>query len=194
MSGLAGRHNLSNIVAALAACSHVGCVDTELAQGLRHAGRLERRFNVTCTKAGVSVVDDFAHNPAKIEAAMIAAQAMASRVFALFQPHGYGPTRFMRDDLIETFSRVARPTDTVVMLPIYYAGGTVTRDISSEELVSEMCARGTSAVAPHDRDACIELLRANAGSGDVVLSMGARDPTLGQFAQQVVDVVGNGRG
>ncbi len=173
-------------VAALAVCSHLGCSDEPLGRGLPGAGRLERRFNVIRTRTGVTVIDDFAHNPAKIEAAMTAAQAMTSRLFALFQPHGYGPTRFMRDELIDTFVRVTRPADIVIILPIYFAGGTVTRDVSSADLVAQMCARGTRAFAPHDRNACIELLCREVAHGDLVLSMGARDPGLGEFAQRLV--------
>ena len=52
---------------------------------------------------GVEVIDDFAHNPDKIAASLAAARARADKVLAVFQPHGFGPTRFLRDDLARPF-------------------------------------------------------------------------------------------
>jgi len=184
-SPLAGEHNLSNALAALCACSVLECDERALARALATAGRLARRFERVESASGVVVIDDYAHNPAKIEAALRTAQAMARRVFAVFQPHGFGPTRFMQDELVEVLTRVPRSEDRVFLLPIYYAGGTAQRDISSADLVARLVANGAHAAAPESRDACVAELRAQAVAGDLVLVMGARDPSLPGFARAV---------
>jgi len=193
-SPLAGEHNLSNALAALCACSVLGCDDRALAVALTSAGRLSRRFEQVSSKGSVTVIDDYAHNPAKIEAALRTAQAMARRVFAVFQPHGFGPLRFMQEELVEVLSRVPRAEDRVFLLPVYYAGGTAQRDISSADVATRLVAKGRQAEAPESRDACLALLRAQATAGDLVLVMGARDPSLPAFARAVAEATaGSGR-
>jgi UDP-N-acetylmuramate--alanine ligase len=150
---------------------------------------IERRFEITTTSAGVTVVDDYAHNPEKIRAALAAAQSMSGRVFAVFQPHGFGPTRFLRDDLVEVFSTCLRPGDRAFILPIYYAGGTVQKDISSADLVEEIRRRSADTAAPASRGECIAEIVREAASGDLVLSMGARDPSLPDFARRIAAAI-----
>jgi len=90
---------------------------------------------VTRTAKGVIVVDDFAHNPAKIAAAVSAARTLARRIIAIYQPHGFGPTRFLKDEYIATFRQTLHDRDTLYLLPIYYAGGTANKNISSGDIV-----------------------------------------------------------
>lgn len=188
-SPLPGVHNLSNIMAALTVCMRLGCGAEELATALPDSGQLERRFNRYDSDTGVIVIDDFAHNPAKIAAAVQAAQPFGRRLIAVFQPHGYGPTRFMREELITTIAQVMRSDDRLLMLPIYYAGGTAQRDISSDELVDELRQRGVDAEAPADRSACTARIAELGRPGDVVLSMGARDPSLPELARSFVSAI-----
>ena len=68
------------------------------------------------------MVDDFAHNPAKIAAAVAAARGLSERIIAVYQPHGFGPTRFLKNEYIATFRTIFRQNDSLYLLPIYYAG------------------------------------------------------------------------
>ena len=101
-----GAHNVENALAAIAACRALGVPLADDGGAARRASSgVGRRFQSLGVARGVEVVDDFAHNPAKIAAALAhRAAPRARRVLAIYQPHGYGPTRFLRHDFVETFA------------------------------------------------------------------------------------------
>jgi UDP-N-acetylmuramate--alanine ligase len=185
-----GRHNVSNALAAIAACHAVGVPIAAMAAPLAAFQGVGRRFEVIGTAHGVEVVDDFAHNAEKIAASLRTAQARSARVLAVYQPHGYGPTRFLRRDFVETFSRLLRPQDQIFMLEIFYAGGTAVRDFSAADIVAEIAACGTLAHFAPSRDWLIARIAEEAKAGDLVLVMGARDPSLTAFARDILEAIG----
>ncbi|NTV75063.1 MAG: UDP-N-acetylmuramate--alanine ligase, partial [Holophaga sp.] len=128
---------------------------------------------------------DFGHNPAKIAASLRTARNRAGRVLAVFQPHGFGPLRFLRNEFVQAFAEGLRPGDLLWMLDVFYAGGTVNRDISSAEVVAEIAAKGARAFHAPSREWLVETLAAAARPGDLVLIMGARDPSLTDLAKAV---------
>jgi UDP-N-acetylmuramate--alanine ligase len=142
------------------------------------------------TKQGVVVVDDFAHNPAKIAAVVRAARGLSGRIIAVYQPHGFGPTRFLKDEYIATFRKIFRQNDSLYLLPIYYAGGTAQKDISSEDIINNLGLVAFSAQAVRDRDELVALVGAEAKHGDCVLLMGARDPSLPGLVKRIIDMLG----
>ena len=190
---LPGNHNLENLCAALCVCEHFGCEQTALADAVRNYEGVARRFFVTTTSQNVHVVDDFAHNPAKIIAAMRAAQGLSKRILAIYQPHGFGPTRFLKDEYIATFRTAFRQNDSLFLLPIYYAGGTAQKDISSEDIIQGLGSVAFSAQALSGRDELLSKLKATVRSGDCVLIMGARDPSLPALVKKVVELFGGER-
>lgn len=185
-----GAHNVANALAALGACRALGVPLAELAAPLAAFQGVARRFQVLGSPRGVTVVDDFAHNPAKVQAALRTGKLRSGRVLAVFQPHGFGPLKFMREELVAVLAEEARPQDRVWMLPVFYAGGTAHRDISSEEVVADLVARGVAAEAAPDRETLCGRLAAEARDGDLILLMGARDPSLGPWAREVLARIG----
>jgi UDP-N-acetylmuramate--alanine ligase len=145
-----------------------------------------RRFQVLGVSSGVTVVDDFGHNPDKIAASLRTAARRAARVLAVFQPHGFGPLRFLRADLAAMFAAELRTQDRLWLLEAHYAGGTVTRDVSSTDLAADLQARGCPAAFAGSREALVHALAAAARPGDLVLVMGARDPSLTDLAKAVL--------
>jgi UDP-N-acetylmuramate--alanine ligase len=109
---------------------------------------------------------------------------------AIYQPHGFGPTRFLKDEYLNTFRTVLGSEDTLFLLPIYYAGGTAQKDISSQILISSLGEVSFKAHAPENRDQLLSLLDKNVNSGDCVLLMGARDPSLSSFALRIAEHFG----
>jgi UDP-N-acetylmuramate--alanine ligase len=107
-------------------------------------------------------------------------------VLAIYQPHGYGPTRFLRDDFVRTFASELRRDDRAFWLEVFYAGGTATRDFSSAVIVKEISARGARAEFAPSREGLVERIAAIARPGDLVLVMGARDPSLTDFAKTML--------
>jgi UDP-N-acetylmuramate--alanine ligase len=190
---LPGSHNLENLAAALCVCEQYGCEPPALADAVRSYEGVARRFSVTRTRQGVQVVDDFAHNPAKIAAVVGASRGLAGRVIAVYQPHGFGPTRFLKEEYIGTFRNIFLPRDSLYLLPIYYAGGTAQRNISSEDLVRDLGPVAFRAQAVADRGALLAGIRSDARAGDCVLLMGARDPSLPALAARIIDLFGGER-
>ncbi|OGJ93564.1 MAG: hypothetical protein A2350_14485 [Candidatus Raymondbacteria bacterium RifOxyB12_full_50_8] len=138
-------------------------------------------------KNGIQVIDDFAHNPTKVRAALATAQKKAQRVLAVFQLHGFGPARFLKNEFIQAFAGALRPGDCLYMPEIYFAGGTVTRDISSEDIINGIREKGKQAFFfPSRAQVFAEVLK-EARAGDCILIMGARDPGLPEFARTLAD-------
>ena len=192
-----GRHNVENAMAAIAACVALGVPLSAMREPLRTFQGVARRFQVLGTRRGVTVVDDFGHNPAKVAASIHAAhlqvQATGGRVLAVFQPHGFGPLKFLRAEFVETFARELAPGDRLWFLDVFYAGGTATRDITSAEVVADIAARGVAAVLAPSRKWLVEQLADEAREGDLVLVMGARDPSLTDLVQTILEALSGRR-
>jgi UDP-N-acetylmuramate--alanine ligase len=189
---LPGDHNLENLRAALCVCEHFGCEPRGLANAVKNYEGVARRFTMIRTKQNVHVVDDFAHNPVKIAAAVSAARGLAKRIIAIYQPHGFGPTRFLKDEYIAVFRTIFHQNDSLYLLPIYYAGGTAQKDISSEDIIQGLGPVAFKAQAPKDRDELLVRLQADVKPEDCVLVMGARDPSLPALVKKVVELFGGG--
>ena len=185
-----GLYNVYNATAAIAAGRACGLTLGQMVPALAGFAGVSRRFESVGEAAGVEVIDDFAHNPDKIAAAVAAAHdrlgRSAGRVLAVFQPHGFGPTRFLRDALVATFA-ASLGSDDVLWLPeIYFAGGSVTRDISSGDLVDDIRRQDRDARFLPERDDLPPAIAAEARPGDLVLVMGARDPSLTEFSRTIL--------
>ena len=183
---VAGAHNVANALAAIAACRTLDVTLADMAAPLACFRGIGRRFQTVGKARGVEVVDDFAHNAEKIAAAIKTAHLRAARVLAIYQPHGYGPTRFLRRDFVATFSRELEPEDRLWMLEVFYAGGTATRDFSSADIVAEIASLGTNAEFAPTREWLVARIAKEARPGDLVLVMGARDPSLTELARAIL--------
>src|SRR3990172_7312956 len=166
---LPGEHNLENLRAALCVCEQFGCEPAALADAVKNYEGVARRFSVIRTKQNVHVVDDFAHNPAKIAAVVRAARGLSDRIIAVYQPHGFGPTRFLKEEYITTFRTAFQQNDSLYLLPIYYAGGTAQKDISSEDIIQGLGPAAFNAQALSSRDELLTKLQADAKPEDCVL-------------------------
>jgi UDP-N-acetylmuramate--alanine ligase len=186
---VAGAHNVANALAAIAAASLLGVALEEMIRPLASFRGIGRRFQSVGKTHGVEVIDDFAHNAEKIAAAIKTAKLRANRVLAIYQPHGYGPTRFLRNDFVATFARELEGHDLLWMLEVFYAGGTATRDFSAADIVAEIGARGVNAEFAPSREWLVARIAAAARPGDLVLVMGARDPSLSALARAILAAV-----
>ncbi len=180
-----GRHNMENALAAASVASQLG-VDLKIcAAALKNYEGIYRRHQILGNKNGVWVIDDYAHNPAKCAASIAACQHIAPKVVAWFQPHGYGPTRFLRHDFVKEIAAVLRPQDEIWMSEIFYAGGTAVKDISANDLIMDIKALDKNAFFIEDRNDFLETARPHLTNDCVLLLMGARDPGLELFGKQV---------
>lgn len=184
---LVGKHNMENALAATAIAAQAGVKLTIAAESLSRYEGIYRRNQVLGNKHGVWVIDDFAHNPVKCAAAIQACQPIAPKVIAWFQPHGYGPTRFLRNDFVHEIANVLRPEDEIWMSEIFYAGGTAVKDISANDLINDLKALNKPAFFVEHRKDFLKAARSHLTNNCVLLLMGARDPSLEQFAKDVWD-------
>ena len=181
-----GRHNVANALAALAAARAVGVPLDEAAAALGAFQGIRRRLETVGTRGGVTVIDDFAHNPDKLAATLDTLHAFPGRLLLMFQSHGYGPLRLMKDAFAKTFAERMAQDDVLLMPEPAYFGGTVDRSVGSADLAEAVAARGRQAEALPDRPACGDRLLQLARPGDRLVIMGARDDTLSTFAAEVL--------
>ncbi len=182
-----GEHNIANALAAIAGASILGIAINEAATALQSFGGVRRRLEtIGCSSNGVRVMDDFAHNPDKVTASLNALKSQQGRLRVFFQPHGYAPLRLFLDPLSEAFSGGLSHDDLLVVSPVYYAGGTVaSREVTSEDLVNAVRARGANARLATDRKEALAWLCDGIAPGDCIVVMGARDDTLTDFCHHI---------
>ncbi len=183
---LIGRHNAENAFAAVVLCDRLGLDLAAVRNALSSFSGIERRLQPAGGAHGVIVVDDYAHNPAKIRAAWQAVAPMHARILGVWRPHGFAPLRSMMNELAEAFTGICRPSDRVFILPVFYSGGTANQAVTSEDLVNLLKRRNVEAWAVRDYDALIHVLAPECRAGDCVLCMGARDPYLPVFSRRLV--------
>ena len=188
--GVPGRHNAENALAALGAVHALGVPLGEAAAALARFAGLKRRLETVGTAGGVTVIDDFAHNPDKIAATLETLTAQPGRLLIMFQPHGYGPLAKMGQELADTFVRGMRAGDRLFLPDPDYQGGTVDRSRGSDWLAEAITSAGSNAEHVPDRAAIGERLLSEALPGDRIAILGARDDTLTEFAVELVRRLG----
>jgi UDP-N-acetylmuramate--alanine ligase len=176
---------MENALAAIAVAQSLGVGLSDCKEALASYEGIFRRHQVYGEKHGVVLIDDFAHNPVKCARSIQACQPFSDKLIAWFQPHGYGPTRFLRHDFVEELAKALRSGDEIWMSEIYYAGGTAVKDISANDLIEDLKLKGVNAFFVLDRNDLVEQMRPHFTNSTTVLLMGARDPSLGEFARQV---------
>lgn len=180
-----GKHNMENVLAAVSVAHLLGVDYAVAAKAIESYEGIYRRHQLLGIKNGVYVIDDYAHNPAKCAASILACQPIAKKVIAWFQPHGYGPTRFLRNDFVKEIAAVLRPQDEIWMSEIFYAGGTAVKDISANDLIQDLQQLGKNAFFVEERDQLLAAILPHIEGETVILLMGARDPGLEAFSKQV---------
>jgi UDP-N-acetylmuramate--alanine ligase len=181
-----GEHNVYNALAALAVARALAIPLKNAGEALSRFTGIRRRLEVVGMSNGITVIDDFAHNPDKIAATLATLHAFPGRLLILFQPHGFGPLKKMKAEFIEVFARHLSADDMLIMPePVYY-GGTTDRSVGSEEIVQGVREAGLSAQAFATRTECGSKLLAVVRPGDRIVVMGARDDTLATFASDLL--------
>ncbi len=189
-----GRHNVSNALAALSVVSQMGLDMGNCIQGLQAFRGVHRRLELVGSAHGVTVIDDFAHNPDKIAASLETLKSFEGRLHVIYQQHGYRALQMLRHELADAFVEGLGQDDKLIMPDVYYAGGTVAREVTAEDFVSDLKERGVDAVHIENRDGILDAVLSEAKSGDRIVVMGARDDTLHDFAKQILQGIENSHG
>lgn len=166
-----GDHNVSNALSAIAVARHLGISHDDIRTALENFAGVNRRFTRVGVVDGVTIIDDYAHHPVEIAAALKAArQATKSKVIAVHQPHRYSRL----DDLFEDFCKCFNDADVVIIADVYAAGEDPIEDRGRDALVAGISGHGHRRVlALENEDALPDLVRAEASTGDMVICLGA---------------------
>ncbi|MHA1108036.1 MAG: glutamate ligase domain-containing protein, partial [Alphaproteobacteria bacterium] len=173
---MVGAHNVQNALAAVAIAREMGIADDRIRSGLSAFSGVKRRFTVTGTVAGITVVDDYGHHPVEIAAVLGAARdSTEGKVIAVVQPHRY--TRLQ--SLFEEFCTCFNDSDAVIVADVYPAGEEPIEGMDRDGLVDGLRAHGHRNVIALDRpeDLATTIAR-TAVDGDCVICLGAGTITL----------------
>lgn len=167
-----GEHNITNALAAIAASAFLGAAPEDCVKGLHHYTGTERRFQLKGKKDGITVIDDYAHHPTEIKAALAAAQNVQhNTTWCVFQPHTFSRTRFLFDEFGEAFG----DADEIIIADIFAARETDDGTISAAQLAERIAQTGKSARYVGDFAAIEAYLREHCKSGDLLMTVGAGD-------------------
>ncbi|MFA6290979.1 MAG: Mur ligase domain-containing protein [Victivallales bacterium] len=185
-----GLHMAMNAVSVLATLEMLGLYDPDCHRHISSFGGVWRRFNIKGRlPTGALVIDDYAHNPEKIGSCIRTAKEItAGRLFAVFQPHGFGPLKFMKDNLFKELEKVISKEDKFIFLPVFYAGGTTAFSPTSEEVVSEFDLKAEgNFLFFKNRDHLEKYLKSETCADDTVAVMGARDNSLSTWTEKILN-------
>ncbi len=182
-----GIHNAANAAAVIAMLELLGIEREKAVDAAAGFSGVWRRFDFAgTTESGARIYDDYAHNVEKIQSCIRAAKEISGgKVLAIFQPHGFAPLRFMREELLAMLKETLEKEDYFAFLPVYYAGGTTSFTPKSEEVAAEYQQQLPEQVLFFEtRDLADEWIRSGLQEGDVAVIMGARDNSLSDWAKK----------
>lgn len=186
---LPGEHYIKDALAVIAVAKEMNIDLRTVSAALENFQGVYRRFNSIANINGIEIIDDFAHNPHKLSATLKAAHLRGKRLQVFFQPHAFTSIQILLKEFIECFSENIKPEDTLYLGEVYYPGGTIPEHISANLVYQGLKHLGVSAVYTPCRNEAAALIAAKAKEGDVVLVLGARDPTLTDFAKQIAEKI-----
>jgi UDP-N-acetylmuramate--alanine ligase len=170
-----GRHNVLNALAAISSGLALGATVEVMARGLAAYSGVERRFQLLGEARGIVVVDDYAHNPTKVQAALETARIAypGRRIIAAFQPHLFSRTR----DFAREFATSLATADDIFLTEIYPAREQPMEGVTSGLIVDALRASGRDVAWRGERGTLADALTRSTREGDVVVTIGAGDIT-----------------
>ena len=166
-----GDHNVSNALASVAVALHLGMSSDAIRAGLHSFKGVNRRFTKVAELDGVTIIDDYAHHPVEIAAALKAArQSHSGRIMAIHQPHRYSRLHDLFDDFCTCFN----DADVVGITDIFAAGEAPIAGADRDSLVIGLTGHGhRNAMAVADEAALTAFLAAHCQPGDMLICLGA---------------------
>ena len=180
---MAGRHNIENAMAAIAVAKQLGIEDLKIKSAFAEFKGIQRRFDIRYQDQRRVYIDDYAHHPSELRAAIGAAKELypGRKITGIFQPHLYSRTR----DFADGFAAALDELDALIMLPIYPARELPIEGVESELIVSKM--KNENKVLK-EKEELIEYLKAI--DFEILLTLGAGD--IDVFVPQIEKVLSNG--
>lgn len=184
---LIGAFNVANAMCAVACCSLLGIKPEDSCKILEDFLGAKRRLEVLGKTNDITVIDDFAHNPDKVAASMSALKSYKGRLILMFQPHGFSPMRLMGKEIMDSFIEAMSEDDILLLPEIFFAGGTVKKDISSLDLVNYAKRHNVNARYFATRDELKDYILEIARKNDRIVLMGARDNSITDMGFELLE-------
>ena len=184
---LIGAFNIANAMCAAACCSLLGIDGKTSCEILQTFLGTKRRLEVLGQARQITVIDDFAHNPDKVNASISALKSYPGRLIIMFQPHGFSPMRLMGKEIMDNFAKHLDKEDILLIPEIFFAGGTVKKDISSKDLVEHAKSQSLNALYFATRDEQKEHILKIAEPNDRIVLMGARDNSITTMGYELLE-------
>ena len=179
-----GKHNLSNTAAAIAACRTAGVLFKDIKKGIENLQLPARRFEYKGLWKNRLIVEDYAHHPSEIDAAISIASTIINtknnftkispnRLVTIFQPHRYSRTKKFQKEFAKSLSN----SDLVFITPIYSAGENKIREINNKTLGYELkkLKPNLKIFTPDNDQSLLNLIKEHTIEKDLILIMGAGD-------------------
>ncbi len=183
---IVGEHNVENALTCIAALNCLGVPLNDSVKALETFKGAKRRLETVGVKDDVIVIDDFGHNPKKIEASLKTLNKTDGRLLVFFQIHGYGPLKMMSQELLDIFKDNMRDYDNLYIPDVLYQGGTVSKGYNAKQFCDELKEKAVNVTWKETRDELANDMITNAKAGDRIVIMGARDDSLSDFARDIL--------
>lgn len=175
-----GIHNVLNSLVAIGLAMHLG-VDFSIVQNLISDFKgADRRFVVTRLDSDIIVIDDYAHHPTEIKATLKTLEDSGKRIIAVFQPHRYSRTKYLKEQFGSCFGLA----NHLVITDIYSAHEKPIDGISAKDICESAKRYGHKNVHFVPKHNIIKHLTDVVRSGDAVFILGAGD--IGELPRQIV--------
>lgn len=176
---LAGRHNILNALAVIAACVELNIELFKIRKYLEEFTGTARRMEVLGEFKGAVVIDDYAHHPTEIKATIEAARQKYGlrNLLVVFHPHTFSRTKALFDDFVKSFGGV----DELIIIDIYGSAREQQGGAHSRDLVEKIKLNNQASGVKQDVKyistlaECEKYLRGHIKRGDVLVLMGAGD-------------------
>jgi len=177
---LIGTHNILNSLAAIGLAMDLGVDFSFIKDVIRDFKGIDRRFRVAHLDSDILVIDDYAHHPTEIKATLESLRNLGRRIVAVFQPHRYSRTKYLKEEFGASFSLA----DHVVITDIYSAHETPIEGVSAKDICESAKRYGHKDVHFEPRDGIVEHLKHAVRPGDALFILGAGD--IGQMPEEIV--------
>jgi len=165
---LPGKHNIENATVAVAIAQSLGVSSTDIRKGLLNFKGIKRRFEFVIRENDKVLIDDYAHHPTELNAAIDAARTLYpnKKITGVFQPHLFSRTK----DFVDGFAEALSALDEIVLLDIYPARELPIENVTSQIILDKIKNSNKKIVSKQD------LLRIYPNKeSEIILVLGAGD-------------------
>ena len=181
-----GSFNVSNALATIAACSLLGLKPTDVAKTLEGFSGVKTRLEKIGTVNNVTVYNDFAHNPSKIEASLSTLKDYPGRIIAMYQPHTPFSAINTGDEIATAIANVLSSNDIMILQEIYELTPADV-GITSQNIVNKIKEKGHNlALFLPTKNDTEKFILENVQTGDKIIIMGAHDNSLADFSRELL--------